>query len=45
MADIRHVRPERRAAAAGYVSMSKNDTKLEAKPHFFGMGGFIGLEF
>jgi hypothetical protein len=35
----RHVRPERRAAAAGYVFMS-NDTKLEAKLHFF-----IGLDF
>jgi hypothetical protein len=40
----RHVRPERRAAAAGYVSMS-NDTKLEAKLHFFNISSFIGLDF
>ena len=40
----RHVRPERRAAAAGYVSMS-NDTKLEAKLHFFNISSFIRLDF
>jgi hypothetical protein len=30
--------------AAGYVSMS-NDTKLEAKLHFFSISSSIGLDF
>ena len=34
----------RRAAAAGYVPMS-NDTKLEAKLHFFNISSFIRLDF
>jgi hypothetical protein len=35
---------EQRAAAAGYVPMS-NDTKLEAKLHFFYISSFIRLDF
>ena len=41
----RHVRPERPAAAADGYLYEQNDTKLEAKLHFFSIISFIGLDF
>ena len=35
---------EQQQPAAGYVPMS-NDTKLEAKLHFFNISSFIRLDF